>query len=146
MAATYLQGSELPLLLSDDNWTTTYTLSCLVSTGLKLGYSITTEENQCGIATGVGSVSFSIPFSAHVNATPDAVVSNAGQVSFKQMQDWVKDRELLKFKLFSGASGVDFYSSGDVYLNDLNLESQLGSVIKMSGTLTGTGVLDTTFA
>lgn len=145
MAYTDVQGKDVPLLLSDDNWTTAYTVVCLVSGGLKQGFPVNTEESQCGSHTGVGSFAFSQQFSAIVNTTPATVTGGAGEASYKKLQSWCQARTLIRFKVQNGASGVNFYHEGQVYLNDLTLDWQVGQIAKVNGTLTGTGDFDNTF-
>lgn len=139
-----IQGKLVPLLLSADNWTTSLTLVCLVSSGFKTSFPVNEEESQCGVHVGIGSNKFSIDFQAIAKTDPAAVAGGVGEASYKQVLAWSLNQTKLKFKRQHGTNGADFYQSGEVYLNDLSEDAATGQIVKFSGTLTGTGTLDIT--
>ena len=141
-----VQGKDLPLILSDDSFTTSYTIVCLTQGGVKNSYSVNTEESQCGVHTGIGSPAFSVSFSAIVKTDPTAAscTPSVGEASYKKLLTWATAQTKLSFKVSNGTLGANFYQSGEVYLNDLSLDWQVGQTVKCSGTLTGTGVVDVT--
>ena len=141
-----VQGKLLPLIVSPDSFTTSYTLVCLTQGGVKNSFSVNTEESQCGVHTGIGSPAFSVSFSAIVKTDPTTPTGTplVGEASYKKLLEWATSQTLLSFKVSQGTAGADFYQTGDVYLNDLSLDWQVGQTVKCSGTMTGTGVVDVT--
>src|SRR5439155_9462406 len=99
MANTDIQGKALPLLLSDDNWTTAYTVVCLTDSTFKLTSPVNTEVSQCGVHTGIGPSLFSLTFNGMVNTTPASVVAGAGEASYKRFLTWANAQTQIRFKL-----------------------------------------------
>lgn len=141
-----IQSADLPLQLSEDSFTTTYNIVCKQQGSLKISYPVNTEESDCAVHTGTGAVGFSLSVSGVVKTDPTAPTGSpaVGEASYKKMQSWATGKTLLSFKLAHGTLSADFYNSGSVYLNDLEITSQTGQVVKFTATLTGTGVLDIT--
>lgn len=144
MAYTDIQGSEVLLQLSSDNFTTTYSIVCLQTADFNLKSPVTTEESQCGTHTAIGKGSFTVNFSGIMSSSP-AVPSGSpsvGQASYKQLLSWASSQQLLSFRMQHGTLGVDFFESGSCYLSDLTRTWGNAQLVKFSGTLTGTGDID----
>lgn len=140
------QGKDLALILSDDAFTTSYTLVCFVSGSTKSSFSVNTEESACGVHTGIGSVNFSVNATAIVKVDPTAATGTplVGEASYKKLKQWNVGQTLVAYKVTAGTAGADFYETGDMYLNDISLDWQVGQTVKTSFTMTGTGTLDIT--
>lgn len=131
---TYLAGRTFNLLLSDDNWTTTYTLVCLTKQGLKRSRAVTKQDSQCGIAKAYGEVDRMMDVEAINNLTPDAVASGVGEASYKKIATWFENNTALKIKRRSPTDGSNLYmeSNGKI----ANLDDSAGVAENMTFSFT----------
>src|SRR6185503_1328172 len=112
-ATAPIKGRTFLFKVSDDNWTTTYTLVCLMSQRGRASRQKNTIDSQCGLYTSRGSVDRTYELVFMVNTTPDAVAAGVGEVSGKKWQEWFEADTVLKFKRqWPTGSGTDFHQEG----------------------------------
>ncbi len=141
---TYLAGRTFLLLLSDDNWTTTYTLVCLTKQGLKRSRPVTKQDSQCGQAKAYGEVDRTLDVEALNNLTPDAVATGVGEASYKKVSTWFEANTQLKFRRKQPSDGSQLYQEGSCKLANLDDSSEVGNNMTFSFTLEIEGDIDET--
>jgi hypothetical protein len=144
MGLTQVLGKDILLKLSDDNWTTTYTLVCLTKQGFKGSTPVTKKPTQCGQAVGISANDNTFSFDAVMNTTPTAVSAGVGEASLKKVRSWYNSNTLLKVKRSIGSAGADDYIEASAYLTSLSDELAVEDVMTFSGELTVIGDLDLT--
>lgn len=137
---TYNPGRTYYLLISDDNWTTTYTLECITKHGLKRSRSVNKQDTQCGIAKARGSVDRMMDVEAVTNLTPDAVASGVGTASYKKVATWFEADTALKVKRKVGDGSTDYLESGARIVslddsNDVASNQTYSLTLELEGTL-----------
>lgn len=137
---TTIQSVNVPLWLSADG-VIYKQLVCIENYTLK----ITTNTNKtitfCGIAIGVGIVEFDISYSAVCEVIP-----TASQVTSKDLYNWQLAGTILWMKIqfpSPGSAGTNLGLAGQVYPTDMSIPIAVNTAVKFSGTLTGTGPLNT---
>lgn len=117
---TYLPGRTFYLLLSDDSWTTTYTLVCLQKQGLSRSRAVTKQESQCGVAKAYGEVDRTFPVEAINNLTPDAVAAGVGEASYKKIATWFEANTALKVKRRTPTDGSQLYMEANCKISKMD--------------------------
>lgn len=134
-----IQAINVPLQLSADNGATWETLVCLADHNLPISSAVNKVNTQCGIAVGLGPVEFN-PSGNGVTTTDD----NAGQVTSKDMANWLVTQQKLKYRMQTpgtgGSIGSTFYLSGYCFVTQFTLTETVGDVEKFTFTLSGVGV------
>lgn len=141
---TYLPGRTFYLLMSDDNWTTTYTLVCLVKQGLKRSRSVTKQESQCEMAKSFGAVDRTFSVEAVNNLTPDAVASNVGEASYKKIASWFEAATPLKIKRKSPSDGSHLYMESSATIVGMDDSAAVADNMTFNFEMELTGDLDET--
>lgn len=144
MPNTPLQGKLILLEMSDDNWTTSYTLTCLISQGFQGSRSVSTKSTQCGTSVGLGPADNKIPWEADLNTTPDAVAAGVGQVSLVKLMTWYDAGTLLRVRQKYPTDGSVFYRESAAYLTEYNETDPTDNVVTATGSFQLTGALDMT--
>lgn len=144
MAVKYLPGRTFYLLLSDDNWTTTYTLVCLQRQGLKRSRAVTKQDSQCGVAKSYGSPDRSMSIEAINNLTPAAVAAGVGEASYKKIASWFEANTELKVRRKTPSDGSELYMESTCKINDLEDAAAVEGNMTFSCTLELEGDLDET--
>lgn len=139
----YNQAINVPFQVSADNGNSWVTVVCISEHTLPITSSINKVNTQCGVAVGLGPVEF--------NPTGTAVCNlddNAGQVSMKDMVNWLINQTKLKYRMqmpeSGGSIGSNFYLSGYCLVTDVKITETVGDVEKFTFTLSGTGIPSTT--
>jgi hypothetical protein len=140
-----LQGKSLVLWLSSTGanfkWVT-----CEISSNASISAGVTSVKTKCGTFTTTGDPETKIAGNGIVDAKPAA-----NQVSFKQLEDWCRQKTLIYFiykTLADSAAGET--SGGSVYLDGQGRISEVtvtgGSegMIEFSYALEATGTIDNT--
>lgn len=117
---TYLGGRTFYLKLSADNWTTTYTLVCLVKQGLTRSRAVTKQDSQCGTAKAYGEVDRMMSVEAINNLTPDPVASGVGEASYKLIASWLEANTALKVKRQTPSDGSQLYMESACRISKLD--------------------------
>lgn len=117
---TYLAGRTFYLLLSDDNWTTTYTLVCLQKQSLSRSRAVNKQDSQCGIAKAYGEVDRTMSVEAVHNLTPDAVASGVGEASYKKIATWFEANTALNVKRKTPNDGSYLYMESACRISKLD--------------------------
>lgn len=120
MSVKYLNGRTYYVLLSDDNWATTYTLVCLSKQGLDRERSVSKQETQCEMAKSFGIVDRSFTADCVTNLTPAAVAAGVGEASYKKLSTWFEAGTELRWKRKSPADGSDQYQESRCVINKLS--------------------------
>ncbi|MGQ0740215.1 MAG: hypothetical protein ACT4OJ_14280 [Bacteroidota bacterium] len=141
---TYLPGRTFYLLLSDDNWTTTYTLVCLSKQGLKRNRPVTKQDSQCGQAKAYGEVDRMMDVEAINNLTPDAVAAGVGEASYKKIASWFEANTALKMRRKTPSDGSQLYQESACKLASLDDSAGVAENMTFSFTLELEGDLDET--
>jgi hypothetical protein len=117
---TYLPGRTHYLLLSDDNWTTTYTLVCLTKMGVGRSRAVTKQDTQCEMAKAYGASDGSMPVEAVNNLTPNAVAAGVGEASFKKVSAWYEANTQLKMKRKAPTDGSQLYMESSCKISKID--------------------------
>lgn len=141
---TYLPGRTFMLLLSDDNWTTTYTLVCLTKQGLSRSRSVNKQDTQCGIAKAYGPSDANMPIEAVNNLTPNAVSSGVGEASYKKIASWYEANTSIKVKRKTPTDGSQLYLEASARISKLDDAADVGGNMTFSFDLEIEGDLDET--
>lgn len=141
---TYLPGRTFLLLLSPDNWTTTYTLVCLTKMGLKRSRPVTKTDTQCGQAKAYGEVDRTLDFEGLNNLTPNAVSAGVGEASYKLVSSWFEANTQLRFKRREPSDGSQLYQEALCKLANLDDSAEVASNMSFSFTLEIEGAIDET--
>jgi hypothetical protein len=144
MAVKYLPGRTFYLLLSADNWTTTYTLVCLTRQGLKRSRAVTKQDSQCGVAKSYGAPDRSMSVEAINNLTPATVAAGVGEASYKLISTWFEANTELKMKRKTPSDGSELYQESACKINDLEDSASVEGNFTFSFTLELEGDLDET--
>lgn len=144
MAEKYLQGRTFYLLLSADNWTTTYTAVCLTRQGMDRQRNVSKVDTQCGMAKAFGSVDRVLNFEAVNNLTPAAVAAGVGEASYKKMAEWMEAETELKFRRKTPADGSELYQEGTCKIQSLGDAAEVGNNQTFTVVLEILGALDET--
>lgn len=133
-----IQAINVPIQVSADNGATWETIVCISEHTLPISSAVNKVNTQCGVAVGLGPVEFN-PTGQAVTSTDD----NAGQVSVKDMVNWLTNQTRLKYRMQTpgagGSIGSNFYLSGFCFVTDCTLTETVGDVEKFSFTLSGIG-------
>lgn len=141
---TYLAGRTFYLLLSDDNWTTTYTLVCLTKQGLKRSRPVNKQDSQCGQAKSYGEVDRNMDVEAINNLTPDAVSAGVGEASYKKIAAWFEANTVLKVKRKTPSDGSHLYMESSARIANLDDSEGVADNMTFSFTLELEGDIDET--
>ena len=141
---TYLQGRTFYLLLSDDNWTTAYTLECLTKQGLKRSRSVTKQDTQCGYAKAYGEVDRMMDLEAVTNLTPDAVAAGVATASYKKIAQWFEANTSLKVRRKTPSDGSQQYLESTCRIASMDDSAEVANNQTFSLTLELEGTLDET--
>lgn len=139
---TYLAGRTFYLLLSDDSWTTTYTLVCLNKQGMKRSRPVSKQDSQCGQAKAYGEVDRTFDVEAINNLTPNAVVTGVGEASYKKISTWFEANTALKFRRKEPSDGSYLYQEGSCKIANLDDDAESNNNMTFSFTLEIEGDLD----
>jgi hypothetical protein len=134
-AFTPIQARNVPFAVGTDG-ITYKNLVCKKVWGLTMTPTITEEETDCGIATGVGAVKFSFNFEIVLNTT----LAGATEISANQMMAFVNAGTLLYILLQSGS---DYIRRGSGYISNYQESAPQGGLISATGTITGNGTIAT---
>ncbi len=132
------------LELSDDNFTTTYTLVCLTKQGMRRSRSVTKQDTQCEIAKAYGAADRMMPIEAVNNLTPDAVSSGVGEASYKKIASWFEANTTIKMKRRTPSDGSQLFQLGECKINNLEDSESVGDNMTFSFELELQGDLDET--
>ena len=124
---TNLAGRTFYLLLSDDDWTTTYTLECLTKQGLSRSRAVNKQDTQCGQAKSYGSVDRTMALEAVTNLTPDAVSGGVGTASYKKIATWFEANTALKVKRKTPSDGSHQYMESACRISKLDDSADVAS-------------------
>lgn len=132
---TYLAGDTFYLDLSVNNFTDTYTLVCLRRQGMKRQLERRTQTSQCGVNKAHGEWDRTLDVEAFNNLTPDALVSNVGEASYKLIAQWAEAKTTVYFERKSPADGSYLYQSGTAKIINLDDEEPSDENMSFSFTL-----------
>jgi hypothetical protein len=141
---TYLQGRTFYVLLSDDNWTTTYTLECLTKQSLSRSRAVNKIDNQCEVSKAYGNVDRNMPLEAVNNLTPDAVSGGVGTASYKKMSAWFEANTQIRVKRKTPSDGSQLYMESACKVSKLDDVVDVASVMTYSLELELEGTFDET--
>lgn len=142
---TPIGGRTLMFKVSANNWTDSYTLVCLMNQRMRAARSSNKQDTQCGIVTSRGSIDRTFELQFLDNATPDALVTNVGEVSYELWQSWFEADTALKFKRQSPTgSGTDLHQEGTIYIESIDDEAAVDGNLIVTSTVSVQGVLDIT--
>lgn len=144
MAEKYLPGRTYYLLLSDDAWTTTYTLVCLTKQGLNRERSVNKQDTQCGFSKSFGAVDRVMDVECVTNLTPTAVAAGVGEASYKKVSAWFEAGTEIKMKRKTPTDGTDQYQESACTIAKLSDAADVGGNQTFSMTLELTGAFDET--
>lgn len=134
-----IQGNDVILQLSSDGLYYK-TLICEIGHTLNKTRDTQATATKCDggtPATSIGAKTFTIDFTA---ATDDAPTAN--QCSTKDVDDWYEAGTYMYWKIQYG-DGTDIYQQGRGYITSLSIDSQVGGIHQVTGTITGDGAIDT---
>lgn len=141
---TYLPGRTFYVYLTDDNWTTTYTLECLTKGGLKRSRPVNKQDTQCGQAKSYGTPDRMMDLEAVTNLTPDAVAAGVGTASYKKIAQWFEAATALKVRRKFPTDGSQQYLESDCKIASLDDDAEVAANQTFSLTLELEGVPDET--
>jgi hypothetical protein len=142
---TPIPGRSFLFKVSDDNWTTTYTLECLISQRGRASRAKNSIDSQCGLYTSRGSVDRTYELVFMVNTTVDAVAAGVGPISGKQWQTWFENNTQLKFKRqWPTGSGTAFHQEGTIDIDSIDDEAEVAGYLIFTSTVSVQGPIDTT--
>lgn len=140
---TYLPGRTFYLLLTNDSWTTTYTLVCLTNQGLKRSRSVNKQDSQCGVAKAYGEVDRMMDVQAINNLTPDAVAAGVGEASYKLISTWFEANTVLRMKRLTG-DGSTLYQESQCKVAGIDDAADVAGNMTFGFTLELEGTFDET--
>lgn len=139
-----LQGSLVTLWVSTSQNNGFKTIVCEESSQSSTTSNVTTTKTKCGTFTAVD--------------TPETVISGSGvvdgnpatnQVSFKQLEAWVRSKTKLYFIYKNIAdvassiiSGQAVYQDGQGYFTEATVTAQEGDLLKFNWSFATTGDID----
>lgn len=141
---TYLAGRTHYLLLSDDSWTTTYTLVCLTKQGMSRSRAVTKQDSQCEMAKAYGASDGTMSVEAVNNLTPNAVSAGVGEASFKKVSAWYEANTQLKVKRKAPSDGSQLYIESSCKISKIDESADVAGNQTFSFELELEGVLDET--
>jgi hypothetical protein len=120
------------------------TLVCLQNFSVNTQAKVTTEDTNCAQFSATGIPSMSISFNAICTTDPSGT-----EVTYNSLLQAVSNSSLINARVqnptVTGASvGTVYYHQFYGYVSDVKLDQATGDVIKFSGTINSTGVIDTT--
>lgn len=139
---TNVQAINVPIQVSADNGNTWETIVCISEHTLPIVSAVNKLNTQCGVAAGLGPVEFNPTGTAATNLD-----DNAGQVSVKDLVNWLILQTKLKYRMQTpgtGSSiGSNFYLSGFCYVTKAEIKETVGDVETFTFELTGIGIPST---
>jgi len=142
---TPIAGRTFKFKVSVNAFTDTYTLVCVMNQRMRAARSENKQDTQCGMVTSRGSIDRTFELQFLANATPDALVTNAGEVSYELWQSWFESDQAIAFKRQSpDGSGTDLHQAGTIYINSIDDEAAVDGNLVVTTTVSVQGVLDIT--
>ena len=141
---TYLPGRTFYLLLSDDNWTTAFTLVCLQKQAMNRERPVSKQNSQCGVAKAYGEVDRSMDVEALNNLTPDAVSAGVGEASYKKISGWFEGNAQLKMKRKTPTDGSQLYQESACKVSKISDQADSENNMTFNFSLELEGDLDET--
>jgi hypothetical protein len=98
---------------------------------------VTQEDSDCATHTEVGATRFTFDFEFILNTTPNG----ATEWGSDAVIGWTNNGTLVYFKITSGST---YFRSASGYITNYVESAPQGGLVTATGTVTGTGTLDTT--
>ena len=136
-----IQSNLVPIQLSFDSEATWQDLVCLTQYNIPLALSVNKVETFCGVATGLGIMTFDPTGTAVCEAAPTA----GSQVTFQQLATTMNNQTRIDFRVRypnSGSTGGQIFLKGHCYITALDLQASVGQVLQFTWGLSGEGTLD----
>lgn len=142
--ATEILGKVVLLEVDTANGTSYKTLVCMQDFELGVSSSLDTQETDCGQFNVPGTPGATISFNAVCNAAP-----GGSELSYEDVLAAAVNTTKCSFRVQnptqgSLAAGAAFYHAFSGYFNNVRLIKQSAGVIRFSGDITSTGVIDIT--
>jgi len=137
MANTQVNANDQLVEVSLDGGTTFKALVCLDGFDTSFENAVTETETQCGVVTGIGDTKAATNFTGTCNTTPET-----DELSFKAMLAAQVAKTAAIVKVSHGSSGADWYYSFSAYITNMTHAGTAGDVMKFTGTITSTGLID----
>lgn len=141
-----LQGSLVTLWVSTTEGANYKTIVCEESSQSSTTSNVNTTKTKCGTFTAVDTPETVISGSGVVDGSPAT-----NQVSFKQLETWVRSKTKLFFIYENAADsgsgitkGAAVYQDGQGYFTEATVTAQEGDLIKFNWSFATTGTIDNT--
>lgn len=139
-----LQATLVTLWVSTSENTGFKTIVCEESSQSATTSNVNTTKTKCGTFTAVDTPETVISGSGVVDGSPAA-----NQVSFKQLESWVRAKTKLFF-IYQNAADVNssiakgdaIYQDGQGYFTEATITAQEGDLLKFNWSFATTGTID----
>lgn len=138
-APNQILSSSVPVAISSDGGVTYKNVVCKKSWDYSGNATVTQEETDCGVLTGVGAIKDTYNFEFILNTTPNG----GSEWGSDAIINFFQSKTQLTIKTTVGS--ITYYRTLVGYITDYTETAPQGGMISAKGTFKGSGVLDWTF-